>query len=136
MRRRVAEAPVARLATIDPNGRPHIVPVCFALDDETLYSAVDQKPKTSTRLARLEHIRAHPDVALLVDHYDDDWSRLWWVRVRGEARVVETGPEVVRAMTMLREKYPQYRESPPTGVVIVISIDEWRGWTASGTMTP
>lgn len=134
MRRRVVEAPVARLATIDPNGRPHIVPVSFALDDETLYSAVDQKPKTSVRLARLENIRAHPDVALLVDHYDDDWSRLWWVRIRGSARVVEAGPERVRALAILAEKYPQYRASPPKGSVIVISIDEWRGWTASGTM--
>jgi PPOX class probable F420-dependent enzyme len=136
MRRRVAPAPVARLATIDPNGRPHLVPVCFALDGERLYSAVDRKPKTSPRLARLENIRAHPPVAVLVDHYEGDWSRLWWVLLRGRARVVEEGEEHELALAMLSDKYPQYRDSPPVDAVIVMSIDEWRGWAASGTMTP
>jgi PPOX class probable F420-dependent enzyme len=136
MRRRVAGAPVARLATIDPNGRPHLVPVCFALDGERLYSAVDQKPKTSPRLARLDNIRADPHAAVLVDHYEDDWSRLWWVLLRGKARVVESGAERDKALAILSDKYPQYRDFPPVGAVIVLSIDEWRGWTASGTMTP
>jgi PPOX class probable F420-dependent enzyme len=136
MRRRVAGAPVARLATIDPNGRPHLVPVCFALDGERLYSAVDQKPKTSPRLARLDNIRADPHAAVLVDHYEDDWSRLWWVLLRGKARVVESGAERDKALAILSDKYPQYRDFPPVSAVIVLSIDEWRGWTASGTMTP
>lgn len=127
---------MARLSTIGPNGRPHLVPVCFALDDERLYSAVDQKPKASPRLARLDNIRAHPHVAVLVDHYEDDWSRLWWVLLRGQARVVETGPERDLALAILSDKYSQYRDSPPTGAVIVMPIDEWRGWAASGTMTP
>jgi PPOX class probable F420-dependent enzyme len=135
MRRRVAEAQVARLATIDPSGRPHLVPVCFALDGESLYSAVDQKPKATPRLRRLDNIGLHPDVVVLVDHYEDDWSRLWWVRLRGKARVVEAGPEREQALAKLTEKYPQYRASPPIAAVIVVSIDEWRGWTASGTMT-
>jgi PPOX class probable F420-dependent enzyme len=136
MRRRVVEGRVAHLATIDTNGRPHLIPVCFALDDETLYSAVDQKPKTSPRLRRLDNIRQQPSVAVLVDNYDEDWSRLWWVRLRGEARVIEEGPERDRALELLLEKYAQYRESPPGGAVIAVSIDEWRGWTASETMSP
>jgi PPOX class probable F420-dependent enzyme len=136
MRRRVSEAPVGRLATIEATGRPHLVPVCFALKDETLYSAVDQKPKTSTRLRRLDNILAHPEVAVLIDHYEDDWSRLWWVRLRGRARVIEGGAERDRAVSLLGEKYPQYRASPPVGAVVAIAVEEWRGWTASETMTP
>lgn len=136
LRRRVTEARVARLATTDATGRPHLVPICFALDGETLYSAVDQKPKTSIRLRRLDNILARPDVAVLVDHYEEDWSRLWWVRLRGRARVIEAGPERVQAVSLLGEKYAQYRESPPMGAVIAMKIEEWRGWTASETMTP
>jgi PPOX class probable F420-dependent enzyme len=136
MRRRVLEARLAHLATIDSDGRPHLVPVCFVLDDETLYSAVDRKPKTSTRLRRLDNIRQHPAVAVLVDHYEEDWSRLWWVRLRGEARVIEAGRERDRGFGLLLEKYAQYREAPPDGPVIVVSVDEWRGWTASETMSP
>lgn len=136
MHRRAAEASVARLATIDSNGRPHVVPVCFALDGETLYSAVDQKPKTTTRLRRLDNIREHPEVAVLIDHYEDDWSRLWWVRLRGTARVVDEGPDRELAVALLGEKYEQYRVASPTGPLIVMSVDEWRGWSASGTMAP
>lgn len=136
MRRRVLEARVAHLATIDTNGRPHLIPVCFALDEETLYSAVDRKPKTSPRLRRLDNIRHHPAVAVLVDHYEEDWSRLWWVRLRGDARVIEEGPERDRALGLLRDRYAQYQEAPPGGVVIAVSIDEWRGWAASETMSP
>lgn len=131
MRRRVAAAPVARLATIDAAGRAHLVPFCFALDGDTLYSAVDEKPKRTKRLKRLENIRLHPDVTVLVDHYEDDWSRLWWVRLRGQARVIEEGPERERALALLREKYEQYREEPPEGAVIAISLDEWRNWSAT-----
>lgn len=136
MRRRVLEARVAHLATIDSSGRPHLIPVCFALDEETLYSAVDRKPKTSIRLRRLDNIRHHPAVAVLVDHYEENWSRLWWVRLRGEARVIEEGPERDRALGLLRDRYAQYQEAPPDGPVIAVSIDEWRGWTASETMSP
>jgi PPOX class probable F420-dependent enzyme len=126
---------VARLATIDARGRPHLVPVCFALEGESLYSAVDQKPKTSPQLRRLDNIRRHPDVAVIVDHYDPDWSRLWWVRLRGTARVLEDGPERDRALALLGERYPQYLSSPPQGAVIAVRIDDWRGWAASGTMS-
>jgi PPOX class probable F420-dependent enzyme len=128
-RRLVAGARVARLATIDRGGRPHLVPICFALTDDTLYSAVDHKPKRTTRLRRLENIRAHPQATVLVDEYDEDWSRLWWVRLRGEARVLEEGAERDRALALLQEKYAQYRERPPDGAVLALDIHDWRGWT-------
>jgi PPOX class probable F420-dependent enzyme len=131
MRRRAARAAVGRLATIDERGRPHLVPFCFALEGDVLYTAVDEKPKRTQRLKRLENIRLHPDVAVLVDHYEDDWSRLWWVRLRGSARVIEEGPERERALALLREKYAQYRSEPPRGAVIVVSVEEWRGWSAA-----
>ena len=128
MRARVAAARVARLATIDAEGRPHLVPICFALGGDLLYSAVDEKPKRSKQLRRLDNIRRHPAVAVLVDHYEEDWSRLWWVRVRGRARVVERGGEREHALALLTEKYEQYRAERPTGAVIVVEASDWRGW--------
>src|SRR5215210_857225 len=97
---RLAAARVARLATTDPDGRPHLVPIVFALDGNTLYSAVDRKPKRSLRLRRIENARARPDVTILVDHYEEDWSRLWWIRLRGRARVLDGGDERERAVTL------------------------------------
>jgi PPOX class probable F420-dependent enzyme len=131
MRRLVTGARVARLATTQGDGTPHLVPLCFALDGDVLYSAVDRKPKRSLRLQRLENVRRSPDVTLLVDHYEEDWSRLWWVRLRGTARVLETGPEHDRALSLLAAKYEQYRAEPPPGPVIAVTVGEWRGWTAS-----
>jgi PPOX class probable F420-dependent enzyme len=131
MRRLVAEARVARLATTEADGRPHLVPLCFALEGDVLYSAVDRKPKRSTRLKRLENVSLHPEVTLLVDHYEEDWSRLWWVRLRGTARVLEDGPEHDRALSLLAAKYEQYRSEPPPGPVIAVELTEWRGWSAS-----
>jgi PPOX class probable F420-dependent enzyme len=116
---------------VDPSGRLHLVPVCFALDGDTLLTAVDRKPKRSPRLQRLENVRANPDVALLVHHYEEDWSRLWWVRLRGRARVVEEGAELERALELLGAKYAQYRDEPPAGPVVSVELDEWRGWAAS-----
>jgi PPOX class probable F420-dependent enzyme len=130
MRARVEAARVARLATIDADGRPHLVPICFVLVGETLFSAVDEKPKRTKRLRRLDNIRARPAVTVLVDHYDEDWSRLWWIRLRGEARVIERGPERERPLALLVGKYEQYRDEPPTGPVIAIELQEWRGWSA------
>jgi PPOX class probable F420-dependent enzyme len=121
------DARVARLATVDPQGRPHVVPVCFALEDDMLYTAVDDKPKRTRRLQRLRNIEANPHVEVLVDHYDDDWTRLWWVRLRGTARIVEDP----RAVELLVAKYPQYRERPPAGPVIAVEIEERIEWTAS-----
>jgi PPOX class probable F420-dependent enzyme len=123
---------VARLATTDPDGRPHLVPIVFAVDGDTLYSAVDSKPKRSRRLRRIENARARPDVTLLVDHYDEEWGRLWWIRVRGRARVLDGGPEHDRALALLAEKYPQYRAEPPEGPVLAVDVTEVRAWSAKG----
>jgi PPOX class probable F420-dependent enzyme len=128
---RLARAPVARLGTTDPDGRPHLVPIVFALDGDTLYSAVDRKPKRSSRLQRIENARARPDVTILVDHYDEDWSRLWWIRLRGRARVLDDGEEHDRALALLRDKYPQYRSEPPVGPVLAVDITEVRDWSAA-----
>lgn len=126
-RTRFASAPVARMATVMPDGRPHLVPVTFALDGETIYTAIDAKPKRGPTLRRLTNIAANPRVTLLVDEYDDDWRRLWWVRADGLASVEETGP---RVRSLLRGRYEQYREVEITGPVIVVRVDRWVGWTA------
>jgi PPOX class probable F420-dependent enzyme len=133
LRRRVADARVARLATVDPDGRPHLVPIVFALSGDTLYSAVDAKPKRSRTLRRIENARRRPDVAVLVDDYDDDWRKLWWVRLRGRARVLDGGAEATRAVGLLGAKYEQYRATPPGAPVLAVDIEEWRGWAASGS---
>jgi PPOX class probable F420-dependent enzyme len=122
---------VARLATRDVGGRLYLVPLCFALDGDTIYSAVDAKPKRSRRLRRIENARARPDVTVLVDHYDDAWERLWWVRLRGRARVLDGGEEAERALRLLVDKYERYRREPPGFPVLALDVVEWRGWTAS-----
>jgi PPOX class probable F420-dependent enzyme len=132
LRARAAASRVARLATIDPDGRPHLVPIVFALDGDTLYSAVDEKPKRSRRLRRIENARARADVTILVDEYDDDWRRLWWVRLRGRARVLDGGDEAEHALALLREKHPQYRDRPPGLPVLAVDVVEWRCWSARG----
>jgi PPOX class probable F420-dependent enzyme len=128
---RVRAARVARLATIDADGRPHLVPIVFVLDGDTLYSAVDAKPKRSRRLRRIENARERPDVTVLVDHYEDDWERLWWVRLRGRARVLDEGDEAERALDLLIGKYDRYRRHGPTPPVLAVDVVEWRGWAAS-----
>jgi len=128
---RLATARVARLATTDPDGRPHLVPIVFAVDRDTLYSAVDKKPKRSRRLRRIENARARPDVTVLVDHYTDDWSELWWIRLRGRARILDGGEEHDRAIELLTEKYPQYRDEPPEGPVLAVDVVEVRTWSSA-----
>lgn len=137
-RRRFAAARVARLATVDPVGRPHLVPVVFAGRGDRVVTAVDRKPKRSERLGRLRNIAGHPAVSLLVDVYDDDWDRLWWVRADGVARTLlpdasdeTTRDEYAVAVGLLRQKYPQYRQQPPAGPAIVITVVRWSGWRAS-----
>ena len=132
MRRRVAEARVGRLGTVTAEGRPHLVPCCFALDDagggDVVYSAVDAKPKSTRALRRLANLRATGAASLLVDHYDEDWDALWWVRVDGRGRVVEDGPERDRALDLLAAKYSQYRRQRPDGPVAAIDVTGWRAW--------
>jgi PPOX class probable F420-dependent enzyme len=112
-------------------GRPRVIPCCFALDGDIAYSAVDHKPKRTPRLARLDDIRAHPAVCLVIDHYEDDWSKLWWVRLDGTARVVEDGPAWERGVELLVAKYRQYQDQRPAGPVIVIAVEHRRSWSAS-----
>jgi PPOX class probable F420-dependent enzyme len=131
MRERFGAARVARLATANAEGEPHLVPLCFALIGPRIVSVVDAKPKRSTNLRRLANIRAHPQVSVLVDEYDEDWTRLWWVRADGTARVVESGADRDEAVSALTAKYPQYQEQPPAGPVVEVTVDRWRGWSAS-----
>jgi PPOX class probable F420-dependent enzyme len=135
MRQRVRAAPVARLATVTPDGRPHLVPVCFALlatgDRDVIVSGTDEKPKRSLSLQRLRNLRANPAAALIVDHYEDDWTRVWWVRVDGRGRVLDDGPERDAAIDALREKYVQYEQVGLPGAVLVIDVERWRGWSYS-----
>ena len=119
---------VARLATIDADGSPHVVPICFALDGDTLYSAVDAKPKSTRALRRLANIEANPKVEVVIDHYDEDWSQLWWVRLSGRAGVVQHD---ARGLELLCAKYPQYREEPPAGPFVVLQIDSRAEWRAT-----
>ncbi|TMI82743.1 MAG: TIGR03668 family PPOX class F420-dependent oxidoreductase [Bacillati bacterium ANGP1] len=127
------EARVARLATADAGGQPHVVPVCFAVDGETIYTPLDEKPKrvAPRRLRRVRNIEANPRIALVVDHYEEDWRRLRFALVTGTARIIEDGPAHARAIALLREKYPQYRamrlEDRP---VLVISPHKVVTWAA------
>jgi PPOX class probable F420-dependent enzyme len=127
---RLDSMPVARLATADAAGVPHLVPFVFAVASDpvagdTIYSAVDHKPKRTRALRRLADIAVNPRVSVLADHYEDDWSRLWWVRADGTARVLDASPE---ALAALRNKYEQYREIPPAGPFLVISVARWTQW--------
>jgi len=128
MRQRIAEARVARLATVGENGKPHVVPITFALQGDTIFFAVDSKPKRTAQLQRLRNIAANPAVTVLVDHYEEDWSRLWWVRADGTASVLEEGPRSDRAIDLLVERYPQYRHARPPGPAVAISIVRISGW--------
>jgi len=130
-RARFEAARVARLATADPAGQPHLVPVVFAVQGDTVYSAVDHKPKRSLALRRLDNVRANARVALLVDHYDDDWTTLWWVRADGTARVLDpSDAEAARAVAALVARYPQYVERAPDGAVLAVDVHRFSGWSA------
>jgi PPOX class probable F420-dependent enzyme len=124
-----ATARVARLATVGAEARPHLVPIVFALADDVVYSAIDAKPKRTTALKRLDNIARNPRVALLADHYEDDWEALWWVRADGVARVAG-GAEAERGVALLVERYAQYRYAPPHGPVLAIAVERWSGWRA------
>jgi PPOX class probable F420-dependent enzyme len=130
MRALVSRAPVGRLATVRRDGRPHIVPICFVVTNDVVYSAVDEKPKRHQQLQRVSNVRATGAASLLVDEYHDDWSRLWWVRLDGRAHVVESPSEIERAIRSLSDKYPQYRDQPPTGPLLALDVERWAGWSA------
>ena len=130
-RRRIAAARVGRLASVDANGRPHVVPICFAMSGDQVVSVVDRKPKRTSQLRRLENVRRTPDVQLMVDYYDDDWSLLWWVRIVGRGRVIEHGSAREKAVDLLAAKYVQYREHRPMGPVLLIEITRISSWQAT-----
>jgi PPOX class probable F420-dependent enzyme len=125
-RARFAAAEVAHLATA-ADGMPHLVPITFAADGDTLWFAVDHKPKTTRELRRLRNIRANPRVCVLVDHYEPDWGRLWWVRADGVATIRDRDEA---GLDRLVAKYPRYREIRPAGPVVRIDITRWASWSA------
>jgi PPOX class probable F420-dependent enzyme len=126
----IQQLPVARLATVAPDGSPHAVPVCYAVADGRFVIPIDEKPKSTTRLARLRNIENEPRVSLLFDRYDDDWTRLAWVRVDGQASVLERGSSMPGALAELRARYAQYGnmalEELPLIVVEPVSVRSWR----------
>jgi PPOX class probable F420-dependent enzyme len=132
-RRRFAQARVARLATAGTDGRPHVVPIVFAVAERSgqgvVYSVVDDKPKRTTALRRLLNVNENPRVSLLADHYEEDWDRLWWVRADGRGRLLTDlgDPEAASAVALLRARYPQQRA---VGTVLAVDVERWSGWAA------
>ncbi|GAB1822181.1 TIGR03668 family PPOX class F420-dependent oxidoreductase [Herbidospora sp. RD11066] len=126
----LAASPVARLATAAADGTPHLVPVTFAVSGDQVVIAIDHKPKTTHNLRRLRNIRDNPRVSLLADHYEADWTRLWWARADGTARILD-GSKREPALTLLAERYEQYAEHRPQGPVIDITVTRWSGWSST-----
>jgi PPOX class probable F420-dependent enzyme len=126
-----AEARVARLATADARGVPHLVPITFAVEGDRLLFAVDAKPKSSARLRRLRNIEENPQVSVLADEYDEDWEQLWWVRADGRARVLTRDLDGPRRL--LRARYPQYADVALDGPVVEIAVLRWSGWRYAGS---
>jgi PPOX class probable F420-dependent enzyme len=124
-----ATARVARLATVDAAGAPHVVPIVFAVTENRIHTAVDGKPKRTRALRRLANIAAEPRVSVLADHYDEDWTQLWWVRADGTARVHGGSVEAIAALS---ERYPQYRAAAPEGPFIEIAVTRWSSWSGAG----
>lgn len=127
---RFAESPVAMLATAGPDAAPHVVPVVFAVHRDVVYTAVDAKRKSTHRLRRLANIEANPKVSMLVDNYDEDWTRLWWVRADGCAEIHYSGAELATGYALLRRKYPQYRRLALAGPVVTVDVARWSSWQA------
>jgi PPOX class probable F420-dependent enzyme len=125
-----AAAPVAVLATVDSDSVPHVVPVVFAVSSGVVYTAVDAKRKTTRRLRRLANIAVNPRVTMLVDHYDDDWSQLWWVRADGLAEVHHSGEQMAIGYAVLRRKYLQYERIALDGPVVTVDVKRWSSWQA------
>lgn len=125
-----AESPVAMLATSGPDGAPHIVPVVFAVHGDVVHTAVDAKRKSTQRLRRLANIEANPQVSMLVDHYEDDWAGLWWVRADGVASIHYSGDAMATGYSLLRRKYLQYQRIALDGPVVTVQVQRWSSWHA------
>jgi PPOX class probable F420-dependent enzyme len=124
---------VGHLATADAKAVPHVVPICFVCDGQAVYTAIDHKPKRATgyRMKRIRNILENPQVTFLVDHYEADWLRLSYIMIQGHAQILDSGPERQRALVLLEDKYPQYRDrrlAQDTGLVIKIVPDSIRHW--------
>jgi PPOX class probable F420-dependent enzyme len=132
-RARFATVPVVRLGTADGQGRPHLVVCTFAVDGDTIYTAVDQKPKSGTALKRLSNVGENPWVTMLADHYADDWETLWWVRADGRAAILADQRQLRAPLRLLADRYWQYRQAPPTGPVLAVTVQRWSGWTGAPT---
>ncbi|MBK5248949.1 MAG: TIGR03668 family PPOX class F420-dependent oxidoreductase [Actinomycetales bacterium] len=130
-RRRFAAVDHAHLATTGDDGQPHLVPVVVTLVGDEIFFAVDHKPKRTTALRHLRNIAENPRVSFLVDHYEANWTRLWWVRADAEARVVAGGEEHARAVAALQERHRPYAVLPPTGPVVLAGVLRWSGWSAA-----
>lgn len=137
---RLRSARVGRLATVTPERRPHVVPFVYALVEEPsslrAYWVIDRKPKRSPRLKRIRNLEQNPAAELVVDGYDEDWDRLWWVRASGTGRVVESVVERSEALAALQAKYPQYLNDPPSGPFFAIDIEAIMGWEATSGRPP
>jgi PPOX class probable F420-dependent enzyme len=129
-RGRFASVPVVRLGTADAAGRPHVVVATFAVEGDTVYTAVDQKPKSGTNLKRLRNVAENPRVTMLADEYSEDWDRLWWARADGRAVVLTGEREMAGPLRLLASRYWQYREARPTGPVLAVTVERWSGWAA------
>jgi PPOX class probable F420-dependent enzyme len=132
-RARFASVPVVRLGTADAQGRPHVVVVTFAVEGDTVYTAVDQKPKSGTNLKRLRNIAENPRVTMLADQYSENWDELWWVRADGRAVVLAEPAPMAGPLRLLADRYWQYREAPPTGPVVAMTVERWSGWAAAAS---
>jgi PPOX class probable F420-dependent enzyme len=132
-RARFATVPVARLGTADAQGRPHVVVVTFAVEGDAIYTAVDQKPKSGVNLKRLRNVGENPQVTMLADHYSDDWETLWWVRADGRAAILADQRQMAAPLRLLANRYPQYRQAPPNGPVLAVTVERWSGWAAGPT---
>ncbi len=126
---RFAASPVLRLATVSSNGKPHLVPCTFVAYGDNFAIGIDNKPKVSAHLKRLRNITGNANVSAIVDHYDDDWQRLWWVRADGEASILTNGGEYQRLWDLLRARYRQYEGQTLNGPIIVTKVAVWSGWS-------
>ena len=136
VRDRIDAARSARFATASADAEPHLIPVVFALHGRAIYIAIDEKPKTTTRIRRLRNIEQNPRAALLIDHYADDWSQLWWIMLRGRAEILmpETrdAGEACSALSALRARYPQYApQALEERPLIRLTIEQVTRWSAS-----
>jgi PPOX class probable F420-dependent enzyme len=122
---------VVRLGTADGEGRPHVVVVTFAVEGDMIYTAVDQKPKSGTDLKRLRNVGQNPQVSMLADEYSDDWGALWWARADGRAVILGDQRQMAEPLRLLTNRYWQYREAPPTGPVLAVTVERWSGWSAA-----